>query len=43
MMSEFTPASPDSSTPSVGPEEARIKTEAQLKDISDYKLEDDPG
>jgi len=43
MMSEFTPASPDSSTPNVGPEEARIKTEAQLKDISDYKLEDDPS
>jgi len=43
MMNEFTPASPDSSTASFGPEEARIKTEAQLKDISDYKLEDDPG
>jgi len=43
MMGEFTPASPDSSAPSVGPEEARIKTEAKLKDIADYKLEYDPG
>ena len=42
-MSESIAFGADSQSPGWGPEDARSNTEAQLKNISDYQLEDDPG